>query len=152
MITTLEQARDYVNFCRKECKKQNFKTRFMSRDELNVGTYMMLVTTEANQHYLANNSHYQQVMNELFTDVVDYFFNKKRSLPYVYTNMQYQQLLMLLMMFSALDTKDEYFYDNISVVNATKMLINEKMLHSRWLDIAEKYVSESKIDAVRYSE
>jgi hypothetical protein len=149
-MKNIYEARDYVQHCTKSIKQQ-FPVGQYTEEQFVVPTFMMLLTTESHQKYLANNKHYQQALSEVFEKYMNFYITtakKYNANVTVHANKKYEMMFAALRSFQALDTEND-LYDDITVVNAIKTLVNMNMLHSRFIDIAIDYSQQDKVTMFR---
>lgn len=145
-MKNIHEARDYVQYCIKTAKRQVPIGQYTDEHFI-VPAFMMLLTTEANEKYLAKNKHYQQALSEVFEKYMNFYITTAKKHNFtdvtVHANKKYEMLFAALRSFQAIDKNNEL--DDISVVNATKLLANMKMLHHRFVDIAIEYSEQDKV-------
>jgi hypothetical protein len=145
-MRNIYEARDYVQHVTK-CVKQEVPAGRFTEDQFIVPTFMMLLTTEAQQKHLAKNKFYLQALDEVFDKYMNFHITTAKKFNVdvtVHANRKYEMMFRILNCFQALD-KDDDLYDGITIVNAIKILVNMNMLHERFIDIAIEYSQQQKV-------
>ena len=149
-MKNIHEARDFVQHCTRMCKQRVPISQY-TEEHFVVPTFMLLLTSEVQQQYLAKNKYYQQALDEVFDKYMTFYITTAKKFNAdvtVHANKKYEMMFAALRSFQALDTEND-LYDDITVVNAVKTLVNMKMLHSRFIDIAIDYSQQNKVTMFR---